>query len=143
MKKTASIALMILTLLGFGVLLSSCAVTIQATDSTTDTLANATEGTTDFTSSTSPGDEEGSAAQKAKAFTIANFSRIREDMARGSGEHLASLAHLLGVSETHRSDFFALSQKDYPVLFHSPRTTPEVLLAGLNEELSAHPEWRQ
>jgi hypothetical protein len=142
MEKKVSLTIMLLSFVSM-VLLSSCAVFTRATEGTTETLENTSEASTDFTSSTSPRDDDSSQAEKTRAFAAANLDRLREDMARGGGEHLASLAHLLGVSPNHREDFFVLTREKYPVLFSSEPTVPEDLLARLDTELNAHPRWRQ
>lgn len=134
MKKTASILLPLGALM---MVLSSCAITTNATNGTSDSLQNTSDATTD----SSGGDHHEARNQKVKAFTAANFDRLREDMARGGGEHLASLAYLLGIGKDHRADFFALAKENYPVLFSSEPTTPEVFLARLGSELNEHPEW--
>lgn len=134
----------VMTVVAFMVMLSSCAVTTRSTEGTTETLANTSEASTDFTSSTSPrGEEKDSQAHKIKAFAAVNIDRLKEDMARGNGEHLAAFSHLLGITETHQAEFFALTKQKYPILFSSEPTTPEDLLAKLNTELNDHPGWRQ
>jgi hypothetical protein len=124
-------------------LLSACAVTTGATDGTSETLQNTSDASTDFTSSTSPHKEakEGGARQ-VQQFASVNFDRLREDIARGDGEHLRTFAHLLGIKENHQTEFFAVAKKNYSVLFTEP-TTSGNLLARLNTELEPYPTWRQ
>ncbi len=139
-----SLSIRLMTVVGCMILLSSCAVLTRSTEGTSETLQNTSDASTDFTSSTSPSDEEKkSDAQKVKAFAAVNFDRLKEDMARGSGEHLTAFAHLLGIKETHKSEFFAFTKHNYPTLFGSEPTTSEVMLARLDTELNAHPAWRQ
>jgi len=78
---------------------------------------------------------------KVKAFAAANIQRLEEDIARGGGEHLSSFAYLLGILDSHRAEFYAMTKQKYPVLFSSNPTTPEQLLARLDAELAAHPQW--
>ena len=125
-------------------LVSSCAVLTKSTEGTSETLQNTSEVSTDFTSSTSPRDDDkDTEAQKVQAFTTVNLDRLKEDMARGSGEHLTAFAHLLGIKENHKSDFFTLTKQKYPVLFSSEPTNAEDMLARLNTELNDYPTWRQ
>ena len=141
-KITSSMKL--ITIVGFMVLLSSCATTTQSTEATKETLENTSDASTDFTSSTSSRDEEKtSRAHKIKTFAAANIDRLKEDMARGNGEHLAAFAHLLGIPQNHRAEFFALAKQKYPILFSSEPTTSEDMLARLDTELSDHPGWRR
>jgi hypothetical protein len=128
----------------FMVILFSCAVVTRSTEGSTETFQNTTDATSDLTSSTSPRDEEKkSEVQKVKMFATVNLDRLKEDMARGSGEHLTAFAHLLGVKETHQSEFFAFTKKNYSILFSSEPTTSEDMVARLNTELEAYPVWRQ
>jgi hypothetical protein len=129
---------------GLMALVSSCAVTTRSTEGSSETFQNTSEASTEFTSSTSPRDEEEkSEALKVKRFAAANLDRLKEDMARGNGEHLTVFAHLLGIKETHQSEFFTVTKQNYPVLFGSEPTTSEDLLTRLDTELNANPVWRQ
>ncbi len=78
--------------------------------------------------------------QKVNVFADANLDRLRQEMAQGRGEYLASLATLIGVPAERHSDFFALTQEKYSTLFKSEQTTSNELLVALNQELSSHPE---
>jgi hypothetical protein len=129
---------------GFMVLLSSCAVTTRSTEGTSETFQNTTDATSELTSSTSPRDEEKKPeAQNVKMFAAVNLDRLKGDMARGNGEHLTAFAHLLGIKETHQSEFFAFTKQNYATLFSSEPTTSEDMVARLNTELNAYPVWRQ
>jgi hypothetical protein len=142
LNKTSLVKL--IAIVGFTVMLSACAVTTRSTEATTETIENTSEASTDFTSSTSPRDEEkDSQAHKIKTFAAVNIDRLKEDMARGNGEHLTAFAHLLGIPEIHRAEFFALTKQKYPILFNSEPTTSEDMLAKLNTELNDHPGLRQ
>jgi hypothetical protein len=78
---------------------------------------------------------------KVKAFVAANIQRLEEDIARGGGEHLSSFAYLLGILDSHRAEFYSMTKQKFPVLFSTNPTTPEQLLARLDTELDAHPQW--
>jgi hypothetical protein len=103
---------------------------------------NTSEASTALSSSTSPR-SDGKEASEAnlKAFAVANIQRLEEDIARGGGEHLSSFAQLLGILDSHRPEFYAMTKQKYPVLFSSNPTTPEQLLARLYVELDANPQW--
>jgi hypothetical protein len=79
---------------------------------------------------------DGQVAQSAKLYLFAKASRdnLIENMARGHGEHLASLASLLGVPKEKYPDFFVVAQEEYSNL-SLERTVPpsEVLLQHLRE----------
>ena len=103
-----------------------------------------TNGSSDFTSSTTPdslftGDGLVKHEKKVIAFTQANFANLRQDMAEGQGEYLASLGTLFGIQQAHQAAFFAFAQENYSQLMNSDRTTPDEMLAILTREWSANP----
>jgi len=128
MRKPAHIPLYLFPVVAFVLALSSC-----TSDNTTDTLSTTTPGLW-FT-----GDGLVKDDQKVNAFAALNFENLKQDMAQGRGEYLASLGTLLGVPRDHQAEFFALTQEKYPILVRSDRTTPGEMLAALNRELSANP----
>jgi hypothetical protein len=135
---------------GFMALLTSCAVTTRSTEGTSETFQNTTDATTDatgtssdFTSSTSPRDEGTNAeARKVKVFASVNLDRLKEDMARGGGEHLTAFAHLLGIREGQQPAFFTLTRQNYGSIFNSEPTTADQMLVRLSAKLEEHPELR-
>ena len=66
------------------------------------------------------------------------FETLAEDMAQGRGEHLASLATLLGVPEDAQPEFFALVQEKYTVLVGSHDTTAVTMLQALQASMAEH-----
>ncbi len=128
MRMPAHTPLYLFPAVAFVLALSSC-----TTDNTTDTLSTTTPGLW-FTGEGLVKDD-----QKVNAFAALNFENLKHDMAQGRGEYLASLGTLLGVPRDHQAEFFALTQKKYPILVQSDRTTPGEMLAALNRELSANP----
>ena len=60
-------------------------------------------------------------------------------MAQGRGEHLASLATLLGVPEDAHPEFFALVQEKYTVLVGSHDTTAVTMLQALQASMAERP----
>ncbi|MBI3804059.1 MAG: DUF3015 domain-containing protein [Nitrospirae bacterium] len=77
--------------------------------------------------------------QKLDAFASANMENLSQEMAQGRGEHLTSLASLLGVPAEHRSEFYTLTQEKYTAIFPTAQTTSGEMLVALNQEMSAHP----
>jgi hypothetical protein len=144
MSKIIPVSIKLIIVGGLMGLLSACAVTTRSTEGTSETLENTTDASSDFTSSTSPRDEvKHSDAQKVTQFASANLDRLKEDMARGGGEHLTAFAHLLGIKEMHQTEFFTVTRQNYPFLFSSEPTTSNDMLARLSTELDAYPTWRQ
>ena len=112
-------------LASFGLVISAC----NTTKATVDTFAK-------FTSSTSPGEfinADGIVleSQKARLFSAVVFENLEQDIARGNGEYLTSLAVLLKIPAGEQDEFRTRSQSEYPLLFASDRRTAESLLVTL------------
>jgi hypothetical protein len=76
---------------------------------------------------------------KASVFAAANYDNLAQEMARGGGEHLASLAELMGVSEPNRSEFFAMAQSRYARFVASDNRTPAAMIDTLRSGMETHP----
>lgn len=131
MNITARRALGLLSVTTFLVTLTAC--TTKLTPNPTDTTSSTTPGAF-FTQDGLLKDD-----QKVNAFVAFNFENLKDEMARGQGEYLASLGILLGVRETRQADFLTLAREKYPVLVPSEQTTPNQLVVALARELSANP----
>lgn len=105
--------------------LSAC----NTSKATVDTFAK-------FTSSTSPGEwinADGLVedSQKARLFSAVAFENLEQDIARGEGEYLTSLAVLLNVPAGEQEEFKILSQSKYPLLLLASDQTAENVLSVL------------
>ena len=114
-----------LVLASVGLVVSAC----NTSKATVDTFAK-------FTSSTSPGswiDADGviQKTQKARLFAAVAFENLEQDIARGNGEYVRSLAVLMNIPAGEQDEFRSLSQRQYSRLFASDRRTAESLLATL------------
>ena len=114
-----------MVLASVGLVMSAC----NTSKATLDTFAK-------FTSSTSPGewvDVDGviQESQKARLFAAVAFENLEQDIARGNGEYLRSLAVLMKIPPGEQDEFRTLSQRQYSRLFASDRRTAESLLATL------------
>jgi Protein of unknown function (DUF3015) len=76
---------------------------------------------------------------KHVSLTSATFEDLGQEMAQGRGEHLASLATLLGIAEEHQPAFFALVQENYTTLMESGRTSPLAMLQALQAAMDQDP----
>ena len=108
-----------------GLAVSGC----NTSKATVDTFAK-------FTSSTSPGewiDADGviQESQKARLFAAVAFENLEQDIARGNGEYIRSLAVLMKIPPGEQDEFRSLSQRQYFRLFASDRRTAESLLTTL------------
>lgn len=103
---------------------------------------NATFGSQTFgISSGTSGCSNDGVIMKNKHINIAShaFDRLAEDMAQGNGEHLASLATLLGVPEEAQPEFFALVQERYQSLVGPDDATAITLLKVLQTAMAERP----
>ncbi|MDH5183817.1 MAG: DUF3015 domain-containing protein [Gammaproteobacteria bacterium] len=71
-----------------------------------------------------------------ETFATANRDELSVEMAQGQGNHLASLADIMGISEQHRADFYSLTQKKYESLNGSDSA---MMLGALDSAMSSHP----
>jgi DUF3015 family protein len=106
---------------------------------------NGTSGTQTFgiSSGTSGCTNDGTimAQHKVSVFAAANYDSLSQEMARGGGEHLASLAELMGIPAESRPEFFALAQAQYAGLVRSGDTTPAAMIQTLQTGMETHPSF--
>ncbi|HJT19915.1 MAG TPA: DUF3015 family protein [Nitrospira sp.] len=79
------------------------------------------------------------AEHKVNMFASINFENVAQDMAQGSGEHLASLATLMGVPEEQQPAFFAMAQDRYTTFMDAGETSSVAMVKALNDAITAHP----
>jgi DUF3015 family protein len=79
------------------------------------------------------------AAHKVTVFTAANFENLSQEMAQGGGEHLASLAALMGVPANHQGEFFAMTQNQYTALIREGEASPVAMVQVINDAIATHP----
>src|SRR5574338_2904 len=88
---------------------------------TTDTIVAPFETTSDFTSSTSPGDSTltgpAKAYQRLERFVTYAYDSVSNDIARGHGEYLASLIVLAGIPTDSEAAFREEIQIRYAVMY--------------------------
>src|SRR5262249_34726466 len=117
------------SLLVLGFVLSACSLTTDPTKSSTDS----TSSTSGKSSKKDGTVKEG---EKVSSFATVNFARLKEDMAAGQGEHLASLAALLGVRPEQQPAFFAFVKEKFAVVCPSEQTSSEEMVAALTREMA-------
>lgn len=79
------------------------------------------------------------AEHKVNVFAAINLDNLSQEMAQGRGEHLASLATLMGVPAEHQTEFFAMTQEKYTSLIQSGEASPVALVKALHDAMSGHP----
>jgi len=67
-----------------------------------------------------------------KVFVAMNMDDLAQDMARGEGEHITSMATLLGIHESDQETFFQVSQANYDAIFSADNVNYEQVLASIN-----------
>ncbi len=72
-------------------------------------------------------------------FAQLNFENLSQEMAQGQGEHLASLATLMGVPTEHQAEFFAMTQEKYTTLVKAGEASPVAMIKALNDAVATHP----
>ncbi len=115
--------------IGASLMLGTTGCTLKATiNQTTDTTSNIT-GTT---SGAAWWSEDGQIKPdfKTTAFVSFNHENLRQDLAAGRGEYLASMSKLLGVTEDRQPAFFSAAQVSYAETIGKDSTA---LLALLKE----------
>jgi len=131
MKKNAS-GLFTLVVLALAVSACTFKATTKETTDTTSNITGTTSGKSWFEGGLVKTGEE------LNAFAELNFDNLKQDMAAGHGEYLASLSALMGIAPAHQAEFFSLAQANYTALIHSERTTPAEMLLTLNRALAPY-----
>jgi hypothetical protein len=80
------------------------------------------------------------AYQKTIMFVELNYEALTDQMAQGRGEHLASLATLMGIPAARHGQFFALAQTRYESLTERSDTSPATLVEELSEAIETTPD---
>jgi Protein of unknown function (DUF3015) len=79
------------------------------------------------------------AARKSDMFVASTFESLSQDMARGQGEHLASLATMMGVSVEQQPEFFSLVQGRYRALMENGEDSPLAVIKAIQETVVRGP----
>jgi hypothetical protein len=112
---------------------------VQTMEATTNGLmGNQTFGITSGTSGCT-NDGKFWAEHKVNAFAALNFENLAQDMAQGQGEHIASLATLMGIPADQQPAFFAMTQEKYASFVSAGETSPSAMVKALNEAVATHP----
>ena len=78
-------------------------------------------------------------SERASLFIGVNYASLSEDMARGGGEHLASLATLMHVPKKYQPEFFAMAQEHYVLLVDAGEDAPAAIQEAVYETMARHP----
>jgi hypothetical protein len=76
------------------------------------------------------------AEQEQQKFVESNFATLSKEMAAGEGEHLSTLAGLMGCSTESVGAFGAFTQVNYSAIIQNPDTSASELLGALKTGMS-------
>jgi hypothetical protein len=105
--------------------------TLNGTGANTFAISSGTSGCTD--------DGRWWAENKTTMFAELNSDALAQEMAQGSGEHLASFATLLGVPQSQHQAFFAMTQERYTALTQAGEVSAVAMIKAMNDAISANP----
>jgi hypothetical protein len=77
--------------------------------------------------------------ERTNVFVFTMFDNLSQEMAKGQGEHLASLATLMGVPPEHQAEFFALTQEKYKALVEAGAASPVAVIKAIEDAMAEHP----
>lgn len=138
MRTTTRLPLSLLLLTAISQLVLSACTSPTGTTKDTFDMTSSSTGRTWFTEDGIVKDD-----YKVLTFTTLNFTVLKQNMAQGEGEYLASLGALLGVPPERRVSFASLAQAQYAVLVRSDRATPAEMLDSMAQVMAAHPGRQQ
>jgi hypothetical protein len=105
------------------------------------TLTNGTSGNQTFaiTSGTSGCTQDGAVSSnwKTAMYIDGNKSKLAQDMSKGSGESLESLAQLLGVKDADKVAFYRATKENFAKIFATEQATADDIASGLKQVLAA------
>jgi hypothetical protein len=102
---------------------------------TNGTSGNQTFGISSGTSGCAGGGEV-QRPDKVAMFIGPNLNRLAQDMSRGEGETLASLAEVVGVEEQDRPAFYRAMQRNFARIMPSENVTVGEVLVSMNAILA-------
>jgi len=102
---------------------------------------NGTSGNQTFaiSSGTSGCTQDGavSSTWKTAMFIDGNKEKLAQDMSKGSGESLQSLAQLIGVKDADKAAFYRATKENFAQIFGSESASAEQIATGLKQVLAA------
>jgi len=103
---------------------------------TNGTSGNQTIGVT-FGTSGCTQDGAVSSNWKTAMYIDGNKSKLAQDMSRGSGESLESLAQLIGVKEADKFAFYRATKENFARIFVSEQASADQIAAALKQVMAA------
>lgn len=113
---------------------------VQVLEATTNgTFGSGTFGISSGTSGCT-NDGQVWASEKTNVFAAINFDNLAQDMAQGRGEHLSSLATLMGIPADQQPAFFAMTQERYAFFVQAGESSPAAMVKALNDAVATQPK---
>jgi len=79
------------------------------------------------------------AEHKTTMFANLTFDNLSQEMAQGHGEHLTSLATLMGIPVDQHPAFYAMTQEKYTSLVQAGETSPKAVVKAIHDAMVDHP----
>jgi len=70
-----------------------------------------------------------------KVFVAMNMDDLAQDIARGSGDHITSMATLMGIDQSDHETFFSVTQANYESIFSSDSVNYDQVLQAMNNTM--------
>lgn len=74
--------------------------------------------------------------EKVARFSQFNLDNLAQEMAQGQGEHLTSLATLMGIPAQHHQVFFQLTQQKYSTFLQTGETSPSAVFHAVYKTMN-------
>ena len=78
-----------------------------------------------------------SSTWKTAMYIDGNKSKLAQDMSKGSGESLDSLAQLIGVKDADKAAFNRVTKENFARIFVGEQASAEQIALGLKQVLAA------
>lgn len=105
------------------------------------TSTNGTSGNQTFaiTSGTSGCTQDGAVSSnwKTAMYIDGNKSKLAQDMSKGSGESLESLAQLIGVKDADKVAFYRATKENFAQIFVSEQASADQIASALKQVMAA------
>lgn len=75
---------------------------------------------------------------KTAMYIDGNRSKLAQDMSKGSGESLESLAQLIGVKDADKVAFYQVTKENFAKIFVGEQASAEQIALGLKQVLAAN-----
>ncbi len=74
-----------------------------------------------------------------EVFAVSNYDNLAREAARGEGDHLSTLAEIMGIETSDRVVFYSMTQHNYETLFGASMNDPMKMLTTLDATMRTNP----